>query len=400
MKRNLLLLLCILMLMTLIGCSNEKTASSSKPILSQPTSSSSSKTNSSDTSSITDEYSSITYKISEEADKFYVNGRTMEITTSAASAPTEKGMLFDHAGQGLLFTADCEGDVSVELAVISEGNEGTDHQLFSVRVDGVSTTVTVDSGATETVITIPLAKGLSRGKHSFALYRCNEPMLGRATLLTVKMTGRAEKYTAPEEQLKIIFLGDSITAGHGTRAKNGDPEQYYNKCRDATLSYAFLCGEALNADFHLIARSSMATTANESSKRSANYYYNYYSYERPESERVIYDVCDEDVDVYVISLGTNDHGWIRDLVKSNAKALIQRVREDYPNAKIVWTYGQMADTYKDVYKAAVEELGGADANLYFYLYNEPNRDGGSTHPSAEAHAIHAKELAQFIRSIL
>ena len=392
MKRCLLLVLSIMIPLSLVGCTKDKTPSSSDLPSSQSASSSFSSINTS--SVVVNDYKPITYKIAEETDKFYVNGRTMAVSTADA----QNGMLFDHAGQGLLFTADCEGDVSIDLALISEDSEGKDYQLFSVRVDGIATDVLINSNPTETVRTLSVAKDLPRGKHTFAIYRCNEAMLGRATLLTVKMNGLAENYVAPEGQLKMVFLGDSITAGHGTRAVNGAEDQYHNKYRDATYTYAFLCGEALNADFHLIARSGMATTGRPDATNNANLYYEYYSYERP--ERVKYDTSKEDVDIYVISLGTNDGGWSKKLVKANATALVERVRKDHPNAKIIWTYGQMATDYKDVYSSIIEELGGAEANLYFYMFSQPNRDGGATHPNAEAHAKYAKELTDFIRSIL
>ncbi len=396
MKRCLLIILCIMIPLSLVGCTEGKTPSSSVLPSSQSASSSFSSINTS--SVVVNEYKPITYKIAENTDKFYVNGRTMTVTTAAYSADTQNGMLFDHAGQGLFFTADCEGDVSIDLALISEGKEGRDYQLFSVRVDGVATEVTVDSNSTETVRTLSVAKDLPRGKHTFAIYRCNQAILGRATLLTVKMNGLAEKHIAPEGQLKMVFLGDSITAGHGSRSVNGAEDQSHNKYMDATYTYAFLCGEALQADFHIIARSGMATTCKPDDANNANMYYEYYSYERP--ERVKYDTSKEDVDIYVISLGTNDGGWSKKLVKTNATALVERVRKDHPNAKIIWAYGQMATDYKDVYSSIIEELGGAEANLYFYMFSQPNRDGGTTHPNAEAHAMHAEELTTFIRSIL
>lgn len=398
MKRSLLIFLSIVLALTPVGCgagdgaaSSQATSSAARTVTVSVSSDESAVPASSEES---DPYAPTIYEVAAARDKFHVTGRTMSV-----AAGTQTGMLFDHAGQGMLFTADCEGDVTVDLALVSEGKQNsTDHQLFSVRVDGEAADVIVESGATETVRTITLAQDLPRGKHTFALYRCNEPLLGCATLLTVKMSGRVQTYVAPEGQLKMIFLGDSITAGHGTRVANGTYGQYFNKNRDATYTYAFLCGQALGAEFSLVARSSMATTTKPDAAANVNVYYDYYSYERP--ERVAYDASQEEVDVYVISLGTNDTSWSAEKIKPNALALIQRVRADHPKAKIVWAYGQMVHTNKDVYADAIEELGGASANLYFYLFSEPNRDGGATHPDAVHHAKDAEDLAAFIRSIL
>ena len=393
-RRALLLVLSGLLLLASVGCADGgEESASSRPISSRGVSSwaASAADSVAASSEDTDPYSPIIYEVAQARDRFYVNGRTMPV-----AAGTQTGLLFDHAGQGFFFTADCEGTVTVDLALTSEGKTGTDYQLFSLRVDGQASEQTLESGPTETVRTLTLAENLPRGRHTFALYHCNEPMLGLATLLSVRMNGRAAVYTAPEGQLRLAFLGDSITAGHGSRCANGQPGQYHNKNRDATYAYAFLCAQALDADYQIVARSGMATTSAPDAASNALQYYGCYSYER--AERVAYDPAGAPVDVFVIALGTNDSGANR--AKESAAALLARVRADYPNAKIVWAYGPMALTYKDAYAAAVEEAGGAGKGFYYFQFSQINRDGGASHPDAEHQALYAQELADFIRTIV
>ena len=418
MKRNLLLLLCLVLALAPVACAETETGTASSQKASSAAVSSQMATASSGAPAASEEASSVdassagvssepelgpydarTYQIADATDKFHVTGRTMPI-----AACGQTGMLFDHAAQGLHFTADCEGDVTLDIALYSSGKtpENVDHQLFTVMVDGVRTDMELSSGTPEAIRTVTLAKGLSRGKHTFDFYKGNEASLGRATVVSVSVNGTVETYTAPAGQLKIIFFGDSITAGHGTRTTSGAPGQEQNRYRDATLTYAFRCAELLNADFSCIARSGLQTFTSPADlqkdpSKNASEYYKYTSIVRP--DKVEYDASKEDVDVYVISLGTND-SFSSAKVKPYVVALLQTVRADHPNAKIVWAYGQMTTARNDAYSGAVEELGGAAAGFYYFQFSQTNRDGGASHPSAEAHAKFGAELADFIRTIV
>ena len=343
------------------------------------------------------EYKTTTYEVASNLDKFRVNGRTRTVT---AYISNKQGMLYDHAGQGFFFNADCEGDITaqVEMQAKSEANKTYLH--FSVRVDGVATDVTLDGSGSWRTLTLPIAKGLARGVHSVEIYRCNEAESGLVTLLSVTLTGAVKTYEAPAYDLKMVFLGDSITCGSGVDGSSSNSGK--NILSDATRSYAFLCGKALGADFYIAGRSG-SYAAKDTSPNSIYYTYDHVSRKR---DATLYDnKAESDVDIYVISLGTNDNNkknnayiFTEQQVHDNIQALITRVRADHPNAKIVWTYGQLSLLRPNIVRGAVEEMMATDSKLYYYQYKHPNNQGGAWHPTAAAQEIDAQELTEFIRS--
>lgn len=324
-----------------------------------------------------------------------INGRTMPVTDKAGHA----AFSYDHAGQGFFFRADCEGDVVLVMAMSTQDVPDKTYLHFKVWTDGVEIDVTANGGADERIVRLPLAQGLAAGEHSFEVYRCNEQISGLCSLISLELEGRLLPYQAPKKDLKMTFIGDSVTSGAQLFAICG-VDQGKNWQSDATRSYAFLTGRALNADFTIASRSG-SYSAKDDKPDSIYWTYDYYSRMRSE---ILYDNAKDDVDVFVISLGANDtepkRGFSDGQIRDNVQALIRRVRADHPNAKIVWTYGQLSDKRADVMRGAVEEAMQSDPMLYYYQYKQGNALGGFWHPTAEAHARDAQELTDFLRSIL
>ena len=338
-------------------------------------------------------YKETVYDVAGNTDKFHINGRTMAVT---AAVSKKQGMIYDHAGQAFCFIADCEGDVTAQIEMKTQNVENKYDLSFIVRVDGAQTKVTLNGNGSFDIYELPIAKGLSRGEHVFEIYRCNEAVSGLVTLMSVTMTGAPLTYQAPQRDLKMVFLGDSVTCGSGLDGSAANSGK--NILSDATRSYAFLCGEALNADFYIAGRSG-TYTAKDDSPNSVYYTYDYISRRR---STALYDNTKDDVDVFVISLGSNDtnstNNFPNDKLRDGIQALITRVRADHPNAKIVWTYGQLSATRESVIKGAVQEMMATDSNLFYYKYRYGNNQGGAWHPTAAAHARDAKELTDYIRN--
>ena len=242
-----------------------------------------------------------------------------------------------------------------------------------------------------------MARDLPKGEHTFELYRCNEQISGLCSPFALELNGTLLPYEAPKKGLKMIFIGDSVTSGAQLFAIN-DVDQGKNWQSDATRSYAFLTGRALNADFYVASRSG-SYSARDDKPDSIYWTYDYYSKRRGE---IFYDNSKDEVDIFVISLGGNDtepkRGFSDEQIHDNVQALIRRVRADHPAAKIVWCYGQLSSKRGDVMRGAVEEVMKNDAKLYYYQYTQGNDLGGFWHPTAEAHARDAKELTDFIKN--
>ena len=338
-----------------------------------------------------------TYAVAANTDKFYLNGRTMAVTANVSGA---QGLAYDHAGQGFFFNADCSGDVSAQIEMQTQSEEFKRDLSFVVRVDGAQTKVTLNGSGEWQSLTLPIATGLTPGEHVFEIYRCNEAVSGLVTLISVTMKGAPKTYQKPVRTLKMVFLGDSVTCGAQLDGKN-QKEEGKNILTDATRSYAFLCGEALKADFYIAARSG-SYSAKDETPNSIYWTYDYVSRNR---SRDLYDNTQDDVDIFVISLGTNDnnkrglkYNFDDQQLHDNVQALIARVRADHPRAKIVWTYGQLSVDRPEIIKGAIQELTDQQGytGLYYYQYTRPNQAGGAWHPNASAHERDAKELTDYI----
>ena len=343
-------------------------------------------------------YKKTTYNLAEITDYVHVTGRTDVVKTSSSKT----GLLFDYAAQGLLFKADCEGDITVSLELKMRATDTDGLHYYTVYIDGVKqNTVTAKGTPGKTVTTqLKVASGLKRGVHTIEVYRNHESCIGIATLLSVTMNGLPQKWVSDPNQLRIEFLGDSITSGTGVYGTNGAADQSNIKYYDGTAAYAFIASKLLNAEASIVSRSGMTIAADTGTPNMYNYYTKL-SYER--NKTTAYDHSKMDVDLYVISLGANDtnstYNRTDEQITTDAKAAMAQVRKDHPNAKILWVYGQLSTTKASAIKTAVEEMGGEAKGFYYYRCTKPNTSGSSYHPNAKAQQIAGEEVAAYIKTI-
>ena len=115
----------------------------------------------------------------------------------------------DNAAAGFEFNAYCQGDVSITVNCNGENSLDSRGPKFVVVVDG-KTTYDVTPSAISGDVEIVLATGLAKGNHSFAVYRMTP---SKCDVKTINLKGKL--IAAPEaKDLKIAFVGDSITVGH------------------------------------------------------------------------------------------------------------------------------------------------------------------------------------------
>ena len=407
MAKMLSLMLAFSML-PLAGCSagvdsaTSSTASFKKPTSSVAASKADSETETESKSVIpaVNDYSKQTYKVTDIIDNLKIAGRYVE-TNSGEAGGYAKSIVFDHTGAMLSFNADCEGDVSVDMTIETQTDEGMINKYFLVVVDGVEQRVMVSGKMGTTIkVTLPVATGLKRGKHNFEIYRQFQLGHGMCNLLSITMNGVPTE-RPKDKDLYIEVFGDSITAGSGNLTRNGDTEfAMYPEKSSSTDSYGFLAAKALNADVSIIAQGGLAYTWGIG-ERDIYHFWNKTSFRR-------HDLGDykaeRQPDVVVINLGTNDggyknKGYTEAQLTEAAVKLLTQVRKDRPNAKIVWFYGMMGNELNTQIKAAVEQVGGTGSGFY-YCEGQKGQSGGGGHPSKDEHKANADILANFIRGII
>jgi lysophospholipase L1-like esterase len=274
--------------------------------------------------------------------------------------------------------------------------------------------------------TFVLASDLEPGEHTVTLAKRTESSIGYAEFGGFTFTG--EILPPPERpSRRIVFIGDSITCGSGSEAKNGSPEceedgwgQPYN---NAYKAYGPVLARALDAEYQLTAVSGIGLVRNYSSMYDARPMPEVYDLTFLESmnRTKIWDTNAFVPDAVVIALGTNDFSP-GDSERENMDiatfadayvAFIETLRGYYPDAHFFAVSSPMlgngwpkaADTFLDDQKAAITEVvqhfgDEGDDKVHEFVVTKLSGTGCGTHPSVEQHASMAAELGDYIESTM
>ena len=235
--------------------------------------------------------------------------------------------------------------------------------------------------------------GLADGKHTIRIINAFEDGFG-----FILRDIQANEFVpiGGEDKLKIEIIGDSITAGYGAGMRESEPRTVENS--DSTLSYSYLVGQMLDADFSVVARQGITISAPKKSSM-LNYLYDSYAITNPDV------FTGGDNDLVILNLGTNDSANYTNYASAGMSfadeylKMLQKIREANPNAQIVCVYGMMTKANDDAVRAdiikAVEQMN--DSKICYKLDFTPANAG---HPVATEHIANAQILVDFIKSII
>lgn len=179
----------------------------------------------------------------------------------------------------------------------------------------------------------------------------------------------------------ILFFGDSITAGHGVGKQEAYPAIIQNRI------------DSLGWNFNVI-------NGGLSGETSAG------------GLRRVDWILRQEVDIFVLELGGNDglRGIDLTSTRSNLQQIIDKVREKYPDAKIVVAGMQvppnLGQRYTEEFKTMYPEL--AEKNgvtlLPFILegvaLNEELMQNDDIHPNEQGHKVVADNVWEVLKPIL
>ena len=203
--------------------------------------------------------------------------------------------------------------------------------------------------------------------------------------------------------LKIEFIGDSITAGYGVLGEVTDNKTVENS--DCTSAYAYLAVQELGADYSIVAWSGICAKA---------YHWcpnlNMFDlYQRVSYKRTTQYVETDEPDIIVVNLGGNESSYLDEAYGGAAygeqfpadyKEFLQLVRQKSPNAYIVCLYGMMGTN--DVIETGIQ-TAIAEINDNKIVYNPfaflPNMEAANGHPNLSAQKEWATLLVTHIRSL-
>ncbi len=295
-------------------------------------------------------------------------------------------------------------DKQARFAVYVDGERVLDEQI-----DAAEKTYDIFTSDTEKEATVTIIK----------LSEAAESTMG---IRSINVTTAEDIKPTVQKDLKIEFIGDSITCGYGVDDEVKE-NHFSTSTEDATRAYAYKTAQKLNADYSLVSYSGHGIISGYSGdgkkvtsqlvpdvyEKFAKSYGNYngifsVSY-------VDWDFARFQPDVVVINLGTNDASYCgsdRDKItdySENYAEFLKVVREKNPDAHIVCALGVMGDSLYTGVRKAVELYTEAtgDTNISHVRLTPQNGSTGYAadwHPTEATHEIASDEMVAHIKSVL
>lgn len=251
----------------------------------------------------------------------------------------------------------------------------------------------------------------------------SECAFGYAGLKSLEIDGTLLEVpsTPLRDQLKLEFIGDSITCGYGIEGV-WEKDTFTTAQERPDKAYAFLTAKALGADIQLCSWSGIGLISNYVDPETimlpdthwlmqANWPYTDKSLAlRLGIEPEVWDGSKYQPDIVVIHLGTNDISWVRGMEErrleytAQLRHLIEAVHRRSPKAKICCCLGIMGEALNESVAEAVElfkkDFPAVTAKAVLFTQQlESDGIGADWHPSALTHKKAAALLAAALRSL-
>lgn len=340
--------------------------------------------------------------------------RTVRRVGRVSAYADEPGVWLSWTCSGIAFTF--EGTAAVATLGTGEPwlSQAGQDALVGVFVDGAAAHSAVFTvGQREQTVT--LAEGLAPGTHTIRLLKLSETSRSAAVQVRAVQVQGSGIRPAPAPQRVIEFVGDSITAGYGTRAATRNAP-YSTTEEDGSLSYAYLAAQAVGAEAEIVAVSGNGVYCNDDGGREdlmpSLYAYTDLLFERAVGRTIFTPWSNRDranpPQAVVINLGTNDQYTVLRQGKEAAfqaayAAFLRQLRQANPDAALCVILGTMKyDIWPAIEQTVAQyqaETGDERVYTYRFPYRYTDIEGGVTarHPAAAVHARMAADLAVQLR---
>ncbi|WP_225408262.1 SGNH/GDSL hydrolase family protein [Stigmatella hybrida] len=300
--------------------------------------------------------------------------------------------------------------VSIEAAF--EGTSCAVHLVdgnnnYNVSVDGQPPTV-LRTSARDTYV---LAQGLQEGRHTVRLTRRTESGFGPGTFHGFLLDkGRTLVPLPPARDRRLLFIGDSFTAGYGNEGQLGC--QFSRGTENVERAYAALVASELGAEFSILAKSGRGVVRNyaEPGPVSEKPMPAYFAQARAEQAQPPWDFQRWVPDAVVINLGTNDFSTLphppREVFLAGYEALIAEVRAAYPDVPVLCVAGpRMKEPGTELIETLVARQHAKDGGrthlaLIHDTLEVPHDYGCDMHPGLSGHRKIAGQLKPILASML
>lgn len=236
-----------------------------------------------------------------------------------------------------------------------------------------------------------------------------------ATVLLHSLRMKGELEDLPVHDLKIEFVGDSLTSGEGSLAPRGNDE-WITQWFSARGNYSWVACDLLNAERRILSQSGWGVCwdweHNPDHTLTAHYEEIAGVLRGPAAEKrgctKPYDFASWKPDIVCIRLITNDCGGMnhdnsfdrdRDKLVEGCAGLLRLVRKNNPESKIVWIL-PATDRHPELVEEAVSVVRKEGDSALFVCpmpdYHEEDM-GARFHPNAEWNRKAGHLLADFLK---
>lgn len=258
-------------------------------------------------------------------------------------------------------------------------------------------------------------------EHTVRIIKLSESAESVCGIKSINVTSVGDIVPTAENDLKIEFIGDSITCGYGVDDEVKE-HHFATGTEDCTKAYAYKTAMALGADYSLVSYSGHGIISGYTSKgkkvaaqqlpkmyeQFARSYGNYNGFC---VSSVDWDFSQFVPDIIVINLGTNDASYTGndpELQQEYTDAYVEflkKVRKNNADAHIICSLGVMGDDLYKAMEAAAEaytsETGDENiSTFHFTCQDAKNGYAADWHPTAVSHDIAAAELTAEIKRLL
>lgn len=227
---------------------------------------------------------------------------------------------------------------------------------------------------------------------------------------------------APAKNIKMEFIGDSITCGYGV--DDPDKEHHFKTAtEDVTKAYAYKTALALNADYSMVSVSGygiisgFTNDGNKIPEQTIPQYYDKlgFSYNKFADSITVseteWDFERYKPDIIVINLGTNDMNYATtDERKAEFEDgyldFLKKVRSLNPDSYIFQTYGVMGtsleENIENVRRKYMSETGDERITFIPLTMQDEYADGivADWHPSPRTHSLVSQKVTAAIKKTL
>lgn len=323
---------------------------------------------------------------------------------------------FSYSGSGVEFEFTGK---KCELVLKADSQKEEMHQArYGVFVDGEEFVTGVMD---EPKKTIKVVDADAAEKHIIKLIKLSETSDSTMGIEYAACDEEATLKPIPAKDLKIEFIGDSITCGYGV--EEGLDKTYSTHNENCTKAYAYKTAMKLDADYSLVSKSGHGIITGYTmgdkilSQLMSSYYEkfgdSYSSFALGKKPKNIdWDFSEFVPDIIVINLGTNDNSYTKNFDDRKEEYVVgyveflKQVRGKNPNAVICGVLGVMGQELypqiEDAFARYSEETGDKNVATFKLDVQDAGKNGYAVdyHPTEPSHEHASDQMVEFLSQFI